>query len=514
MPGFRLRDLLIGLSLANLWFIRLWGEILAVAGPDAYFSSIANADIYALMLNVLLLGGVFALGATWLRRQGRWGRRVMVTGFVLVLLAQLNQLGPELNPGVLSLVDPWKSGKYLDVLAPIAVALLLVGACWRWPQRALRIAVGFVLVLSPFVAVTFGRAALIAWQLNPTEALASRAPTVDDAALPRRAGPRVVLIVLDAMGRRHAIDDRPDSILMPALERIRAEGLDATQVTQIGRQTKISVPGMLSGLEVEASEPEGADELLLTLEDGRTVPWSETDNLIDEAQELGGVGVIAGWYHPYCRLFDSSDACETYPARTVGSRARETGFWRAVAEQQLALVPYLSLRLRQVEIVETQREDLAQAAVLGEQGFVFLHVIAPHTPWIWDHEAQDYTLTEFSPDGMFFNLELADVMLGEIRDAMEKAGQWDSTAVIVTSDHVAQYRPRWIEEPEDTRVPFIVKLPGAPGGVSYDRAFNGIAVHDLASALLRDEITDYAGLVAWLDARADAVADAERPDRQ
>ncbi|WKW11862.1 sulfatase-like hydrolase/transferase [Pseudogemmatithrix spongiicola] len=501
LPLPRGRDLLIGLSLANLWFIRLWGEVLAVAGPDAYFSSIHNADIYALMLNVALLGGALAFGATWLRRRGAIGRRVMVTGFTVVLLAQLNHLGPELNPGVLSLVDLWKSGKHLDVILPLVVVVTLVTACVRWPQRALRLAVGFVLVLSPFVAVTFGRAALILLQVNPSEALASKAPSVD-ADVPRRAGPRVVLVVMDAMGRRHAIDARPDSIEMPALDRLRAEGLDATQVTQIGRQTKISVPGMLSGLEVEASEPEGADELILTLEDGRTVPWSETDNLIDEAQSLGGVGVIAGWYHPYCRIFEHSDACETYPARTVGSRARDTGFWRAVAEQQLALVPYLSLWLRQVEIVETQREDLAQAAVLGERGFVFLHVIAPHTPWIWDHEEQDYTLTEFSPDGMFFNLELADVMLGEIREAMERAGQWDSTAVIVTSDHVAQYRPRWIEEPEDTRVPFIVKLAGARGGLSYARALDGIVVHELASALLRDEIPDYASLVAWLDAHA------------
>ena len=498
MHGIRGRDLLIGLSLANLWFIRLWGEVLAVAGPDAYFSTISNADIYALMLNVLLLGAAFTAGATLARRAGARGRRIMIAAFVLVLFAQFNQLGPELNPGFLSLVDPWKSGKYLDVFAPIAVLLLIVAASVKWPQRALRIAVGFVLLLSPFVAVTFGRAALILLRVDPTDALAARAPSVD-ASVPRREGPRVVLIVLDAMGRRHAIDARPDSIKMPALDRLRAEGLDATQVTQIGRQTKISVPAMLSGVEIAGSEPEGHDELLLTLEDGSTVPWSETDNLVAEAQRLGGVGVIAGWYHPYCRLFDHADACATYPARTVGSRARETGFWRALVEQQLALFPYLSLRLRQVEIVETQREDLAQAAVLGERGFVFLHVIAPHTPWIWDHEQQDYTLTEFSPDGMFFNLELADVMLGEIREAMERAGQWDSTAVIVTSDHVAQYRPRWIDEPDDTRVPLIVKLPGEAGGRSYTRPFNAIAVHELASALLRDELRDYDALVAWLD---------------
>lgn len=501
MREIRGRDLLVGLSLANLCFLRLWGEVLAVSGPDAYFSTLSNADIVALMANVLLLAGCFVAGAAIARRFGRAGRVLMVAGFVLVFVALLNHLGPELNPGVLSLVDPWKSGKHLDVILPIFVVLAIVAASVKWPQRALRIAVGFVLLLSPFAAITFSRAALILLRVNPSEALAARVPDVD-VELPRREGPRVVLIVLDAMGRYHAIDARPDSIEMPALDRLRAEALDAAQVTQIGRQTKISVPAMLSGVEVSGSEPVGTDELMLTLEDGTSVPWSETDNLIVEAQRLGGVGVIAGWYHPYCRLFETADACATYPARTVGSRARETGFWRALLEQQRALIPYFSLRLRQVEIVETQRRDLAQAAVLGERGFVFLHVIAPHTPWIWNHQEQDYTLTEFSPDGMFFNLELADLMLAEIREAMERAGQWDSTAVIVTSDHVAQYRPRWIEEPDDQRVPFIVKLPGVPGGRVYSKPFNAIAVHALASALLRGELQDYDALAAWLDAQA------------
>lgn len=498
--AFPTRDALIGLSLANLWYLRLWGEVLAIAGPDSYFSSISNADIYALMLNVLMLGAFFTCAAVLLRRRGAWGRRLLITGFVLALLVPLNQLGPELNPGVLALVDPWKNGKYLDVILPLLVVAALVAASVRWPSRALAAARGFVLVLSPFVAITFGRAALILLQVNPSEALAAKAPPVD-APVEKRDGPRVVLVVLDAMGRRHAIDARPESIALPEIDRLRAEGLDATQVTQIGKQTKIAVPGMLSGVEVAASEPSGPDELELTLRDGRELGWSETATLLDEAQSLGGVGVISGWYHPYCRLFDEADACATYPARTVGSRARDTGFWRALVEQQRALLPYVSLRLRQVELVETQRRDLVQAAVQGDRGFVFLHVIAPHTPWIWDHEEQDYTLTEFSPDGMFANLELADRMLGEIRAAMEAAGQWDESAVIVTSDHVAQYRPRWIEEPDDARVPFIVKLPGADGGVVYDRPFNALLVHELASELLHGRLASYAELTAWLDAR-------------
>lgn len=508
--GMRAKDLLLGLSLANLWFIRLWGEVLSIGGTDAYFSSVSNADILALMTNVLLLGLGFALVATLLRRFGETGRRILVAGFVLALVAQLNQLGPELNPGVLSLVDPWRAGRYVDALAPVAVFALIVAACVRWPSQALRAAAGFVLVLSPFVAVTFGRALYVLLRVNPTEALAAEAPAISSDA-DSAPGPRVVLIAFDALGRRLAIDERPDSIRMPELDRLRAEALDASQATQIGPVTMISVPGMLSGLDVASAKPLNESELSLTLEDGRTVEWSESETLLDEAQQLGGIGVVSGWYHPYCRLFEHADACATYPARSVGSRARETGFLRAMVEQQMALLPFVAIRLRQIEIVEQQREDVVDALEHGGAGFVFLHVIAPHTPWIWDSATDAYTLTEFSPDGIFGNIELADRMLGEIRRAMEAEGQWDQSAVIVTADHVEKYRPDWIDSSNDIRVPLIVKLPGEGEGVVYDRPIDALIVHDLASALLRGELATYAELSQWLDAHADAFAPTVAP---
>jgi hypothetical protein len=476
---------------------------LAIGGTDAYFSSVSNADILALMTNVVLLGTCFACVATLLRRFGVAGRRILVSGFVLALVAQLNQLGPELNPGVLSLVDPWRAGRYVDVLAPLALFALLIAACVRWPTRALRIASGFVLVLAPFVAVTFVRAVHVLLRVNPSQSLAADAPAITSEADSTR-GPRVVLIAFDALGRRLAIDERPDSIQMPELDRLRSESLDASHATQIGPVTMLSVPGMLSGFDVASAEPVSESELELTLEDGRTVEWSESETLLDEAQALGGIGVISGWYHPYCRLFDQADACATYPARSVGSRARETGFLRAMVEQQMALLPFVSIRLRQVEIVEQQREDVVEAVEHGGAGFVFLHVIAPHTPWIWDSATDDYTLTEFSPDGIFGNIELADRMLGEIRHAMETDGQWEHSAVIVTADHVEKYRPDWMDSSDDIRVPFIVKLPGGGEGVVYDRPIDALVVHELASALLRGELATYEELSQWLDAHAEA----------
>jgi hypothetical protein len=494
------RDVALALSLANLAYLRLWLEILGVTTTEAYFLDVANVDVLALVVNVVLLAALFLGGVTVARRLGVHGRRVMIAGFVAVLLLRLNGLGPALAPGVFTVLDAWRNARYLEAMLPVAVLALGAAAVARWPQRALRLAVGFVFILSPFVAVTFARAAWILLVLDPTEALAAKSRPI---GTPVRdvPGPRVVVIVMDALSRYHAIDARPDDLELPEFDRLRAESIDASQVTQIGWVTKVSLPAMLTGLPVVDSDPSSADELLLELADGTRRPWSSTSNILGEAQRLGGVAVLAGWYHPYCRLFPTLDACSTYPTRTVGSRGRETGFLHALIDQQLALLPYVNLRIRQVDIVEEQRLDAVEAVTLGQRGLVFLHMIVPHTPWIWDEDADDFTVTRFDDDGYYGNIRLMDAILGDLRTAMERSGKWDSTSVLLLSDHVMRYRPEYLEEPRDTRVPFILKLPGATTGVEYTRPFNALVTHDLVRALLRGELQTVEDATRWLDAR-------------
>lgn len=503
---FTLKDIALALSLANLCFVSVWLEILAVSTDEAYFLDVANADVLAAMANVLLLAALF-LGATALaRRLGPWGRRAIIAGFIVVLLLRLNSLGPELAPGVFTVIEPWKSGKYLEALAPVVLLLGITAAAWRWPTRTLSVARGAVLAFAPLVALTFGRATWILLTVNPTEALAAKSPEIGEP-VPTRDGPRVVVIVMDAMSRRHAFDARPDDVELPAFDRLRAEALDATQVSQIGWTTRISVPAMLTGLSVTEADPASKDDLLLTVAGGATQHFSTAPNLLEQAQELGGTAVVVGWYFPYCRIFTELDGCATFPTRTIGSRGRETGFFRAVLDQQLAALPYVNLRLKQIALVEDQVEDAREAVTLGDQGLIFVHLIVPHTPWIWDEEENDFTATRFEHDGYYGNLELADRILGQMRQEMESVGKWDSTAVLVLSDHVMRYRPAYLDEPHDIRVPFILKLPGQRGGLVYDRPFNALVTHDLVQALLRGELRGSTEATTWLDARAMPVSD-------
>lgn len=506
MQRLTFRDVAIALSLANLCFLPIWLEILAVTTREAYFLDVANADVLAAMTNVLLLAALFLAATALARPFGVAGRRATIAGFVLVLLSRLNTLGPELAPGVFAVIEPWKNGKYLEALAPVILLAGIAAAAWRWPARSLAFGRGAVLAMAPFVAVTFGRGLWILLAVNPSAALAARAPDVG-APVPMRDGPRVVVIVMDAMSRRHAFDARPSDLALPAFDRLRAEALDATQASQIGWVTRVSVPAMLTGLPVTEADPSSKDELLLQVAGGPAQALSTAPNILEDAQALGGAAVVVGWYFPYCRIFAELDGCATFPTRTIGSRGRETGYLRAVLDQQIASIPYVNLRMKQIALVEEQVADAREAVTLGDQGLIFVHLIVPHTPWIWDEDENDFTATRFEPDGYYGNLELADRILGEMRQEMETAGKWDSTAVLVLSDHVMRYRPAYLREPRDTRVPFILKLPGQRSGVVYDRPFNALVTHDLIEALLRGELREARDATRWLDARATPVSD-------
>ena len=170
-------------------------------------------------------------------------------------------------------------------------------------------------------------------------------------------------------------------------------------------------------------------------------------------------------------------------------------------DQQIALVPYVNLRIREIEIVRAQRLDAVEAVTLGNRGLIFLHLVLPHTPWIWDDSANSYTLTSFDSDGYYDNVRLMDRVLGELRVAMEGANEWDSTAVLLLSDHRMRYRPAYLKEPPDPRVPCILKLPGQTQGVAYDNPFSAMVTHDLVLALLRGELKTPAQATAWLDVR-------------
>ncbi|MFY9556125.1 MAG: sulfatase-like hydrolase/transferase, partial [Blastocatellia bacterium] len=154
-------------------------------------------------------------------------------------------------------------------------------------------------------------------------------------------------------------------------------------------------------------------------------------------------------------------------------------------------------------------EGAKKAAIDPALGLILVHWPLPHPPGIYNRHKSDFELNAES--SYLDNLELADRALGELRAAMEDAGVWENTIILVTSDHMWRadmWRPTymWTAEDEqalpsvaDHRVPFLLKLAGQKHEVEYDPEFNTILTHDLLLALLGGEIARPDTVMSWLD---------------
>lgn len=490
------RDAAISFSLANILFLRRWMELFAVAEAQSYYLKVTPADFAGTVLAFLFVGVLFTAGAQ-LRHAGITGRRVasLAFGFVLVLLA--NYMGTRKRQGLLGVYVGWTLDPPVALLQTVlAVAGLVVLVLWWRVVRT--VAMRALLVLFPFAVLVLARTGWNAYTVD-LERFADRAPPLSSAPV-SGPGPRVVVLLFDALGRALAFDQRPEGVAMPAFDRLRAESVDAIAVRRAGEHTREAVPGIFSGIQPVAARPSGPDTLLLELGDGRVVSWTSLPNAFDAAQEAGGSATIAGWYHPYCRLFPTLDGCSSYPGSTCGGQVEwsvRASFFSALR----GLSPFTIYRDRHVRAYRALMQDATFAVTRPGRGLTYVHLPVPHFPTIWDRREKKLTAFNFSPNGYVDQLELADHALAELRSSMEKAGTWDSSTVLVVSDHPSSGATRRFRL-TDQDVPFLLKLPGQTTSLEVTTPFSAATAYPLMRELLAGTITSPEEAVAWLESNA------------
>jgi arylsulfatase A-like enzyme len=140
--------------------------------------------------------------------------------------------------------------------------------------------------------------------------------------------------------------------------------------------------------------------------------------------------------------------------------------------------------------------------------FVFVHFPTPHMFAIYDRHRAEFAL---SPDTDYLdNLALVDRTVGEIRGTLEKAGLWESTTLLVTSDHAVRpamwhNRYNWSSAFErligpgaSRTVPFILKLARHHEGTVYEPSVSNLTATQLSLAALSGEVATPQQAVVWL----------------
>jgi hypothetical protein len=506
------RDLAIGLSLANISFLRVWSDLLTYTVYATFWMKHppTPTEIEATAVNVLVIGCALGLGVNYVRRnfgeRGMiWVRRLFLASLILPINAIRTVIANQLP-----LLDYLRSGLF-DVLGQPGVVYLAIGLCVAglvlitfWAKPLSKVAGGAFLAFFPFLPIILIQAVMGITRYNPE-------PYRDKpvaAALPVKDGARrAVWIVFDETDYRLAFVDRDPTLQLPEFDRLRNESIFATHAQPPGPQTPISMPGYVTGRLISGTEPSRQDELMISYagtEEGDA--WSKAPNVFRKARQAGLNTSVVGWYHPYCRIINSDlTSCEWWPMamqyNSMGDTFAELipNQARSVLETSLFSVFGQSLSAKQH--IQTYHEMLARSKqVVADKsiGLTLLHLPVPHAPHVYDRKTGQFTRKNSAINAYVDSLALMDRTLGELRHTMESAGTWENTTLVVSSDH--GYREAQVlDGKKDSRIPFLLKLAGQKEGLAYDSNFNTVVTGDLLLSILRGELTSPDAVCHWLD---------------
>jgi len=506
------RDLLISASFANLAFLRVWHDLLYFK-PYAEFwmkRPPAPALLFGVMLDVaalalLLWGAIF-----WARRylDGRyavWGRRL----FILPLIFPLNAVLQIVMVSSATLI--WKAPVELGPRRFAAFCLVVVItfalALIPWPKQIARGAALFLILLSPALAATFGRAIYRASVPAPAD-------FADRPSAPRIPGtvsrPHLLWMIFDELDYRLAFVDRDPTVQLPELDRLKSEAFFATHAFPPSRRTPTSLPMLLTGTHIDDVIPVGHASLLLKPADGSPpFPLDSAETVFSAARRMGLNSALVGWYLPYGRILGGQvNSCFWTPAAfTIRNSADWHSLPAAMRDEARTLFEtgLLYSALGKSLLATAHARDYhemfaATQTALGnsDNNLVFVHFGIPHFPFFYNRFKGDDSGGLRTIDGYLDQLVLVDRTFGALRRQMEANGTWNGTTVLLTSDHF--YRSaQALDGNSDSRIPFLLKLPGQTAPLVYDRPFGTISSKALLLAIASGTVATPQDVAAWLD---------------
>lgn len=492
-------DLVLAVSISNLLLLDVWRKVMFA--DQFLLPTWSWRDLVAALLNVALLAALI-YPAIRLARSGGLARFQLHRWMCLLPVAII------LNFVRRRYLEQWRAqwGDERVFLVLAALALVITYLLARWRNTILAGAEVAVLCMVTFLPlVTVQTVWAIAHQ-PPSPKLAQ-----PFAVAPKR--PRVVWIIFDEMDWRYVYSSRrPADLDLPEMDRLRREAFSAENTAQAGLRTILAMPSLITGVQVSGGYDRGKDHLLLKSDStGVTADIRTAANIFREARQRGINAGIVGWYMPYCRLMPDALTRCYWESLDTEVHSFEPDLRVSIASQLRTLSPF-EKRQRHAKRFEHMLKHAMDLAADPTLGLVLLHLPVPHGPPIYDRRKHELTILSTRADWYLDNLALADSALGEIRRAMEHAGMWDRSAVLVSSDHSLRWYSN-LNETTDLRIPFLLRLPGQHRGETYSPHVDAMLSHDLVLSLLDGELSQPSQLASWFDVHERAYLASLRPRR-
>lgn len=495
-PRVFLRRYVIALSFINLCYAAVWKRLLDIRKPAMFTIKTlpARGEYLGAICGVLLCALVVVAIDALLRRGPRMMRAcVLVAGFAFLVLRGQALLPEQVIPTSAFLLARAPSFVLFGVMG-----VVLVGAVFRYEDAVTRGVTLLLLICAPFCAFTF------AYSLYAAVSPATLRDRPLAARFPGKPGPRVLWIVFDEWDQRLSFDARSPNLAMPNVDALRKESFFAENALPPAGMTILSMPALIAGHRVRSEKALGPDTLLVTYDNGTTLPFGAKPNIFSEVRDAGINTAVAGWFLPYCRTLNSYVTDCWWQEADFRWNSYGMTFHDAFLNQPRSLLETARFSpfgqslptLKHLRTFDENFERSKKIASDIDVQFALFHYDIPHPPFFYDLKTGRMTGDSWS--NYTNGLALLDIAVGDLRADMERSGAWNHTAIIFTTDHF--YRgSRLVNGKRDQRIPFIVHFPGENTGLSYTHSFNTIVTHDLILALLRSEVADAAGLQHWLD---------------
>lgn len=504
---------LLAISLANLVFLRSWSDLLRLSAGHEAATPAARALLWATLACIVLLAAGLLLGRRLAGERHTTAARIalllMMVTPIDFLAGQLWQMAKETVPRT-PFLAAWTALLLLPILAAVGLGLYRRAG----PYRAFR---AVALILSPLPAILAGNLLWASYAVAPPPA-------------PTLAGPvsnpgqhRVVWLVFDEFDYHLAFPARPASIRMPELDRLRGEGFFAHRASAPAWDTPESMTSYLLGRPVEKLDLTPG-RIRASLTTGETVALATEPTVLSQARALGFDTFLAGWYLPYCQIFGghATGCAQMSPGvvRTASFGATFLQQWRQIAEEHWLVTrltpggrlraPWFGWGERVDQYLAYQKlRDQGMAMATGPTGrLVLIHFPIPHPLGIYSRKTGDLSLD--TSTNSIDNLELVDRTVGHFRRALEEAGHWDSTTLIITSDHpmrpdIWSANETWTEEEQSLtgnqrrdEIPLLIKPAAAGAPVESHEPVSTIALPALTAEVLAGRITTAAQTAEFL----------------
>ena len=425
---------------------------------------------------------------------GRWGR---LGGFVLMGLGAAGVVGTFLRSVGSASTAVW----ILAVALAVPFLSRSLGA-WLSVRRMLRL-----LAWSPTVVtlafLVFTPSGRLAW--------ASGDPPPPQPVVVETEGPAIVLI-LDELSTTTlmAADGTIRSKWFPNFAALAEDGTWFRRATAVHTSTDQAVPAMLTGSfptqETYPTAEQHPHNLLRRLSTQRQVrSYEAVTKLCDDRRCAGFVPRPPGSARLALLVSDLAvlTARQVLPPALGQQASRVEANWAnfGVLAINEAIVTPADITTRLVDLV---------TSTASESTVYFTHVLLPHQPWVYLPDGSQYELAGDSETGLggyagraasevalqrhILQTMFVDSVIGDLMEAIDNLGYYESTTVLVVADHGVAFSERGAIRLVDSStvaevgfVPFILKSPGVEAGLVDDYPATVIDVTPTLLEVLGDD---------------------------